>query len=351
MPKISILNPKVLLPEISKTTVDRVSMKYTSAPLERVPKADEFVSATSKAKRSNFPKKTTMGDVWIEANRKCAEAYKKDLRAAVKEIPGAEFMDEFNQSSTKELDRVLQKLNERNEIYRARGFKGTIRDYVRATVFMPEADKNYVKIVEAMKKRGYKIADDFMEDNSGNLILDAAGKPKMKPDIDVRFGENAVPSGYEDVQLRFIKADRLYELIILPGPKYASFKNKEHKMVYENFRDYGDIPFAKGEGAKQIIKALKKEFHSLTRRLYKDALARDTMGTAVTSEPITFTKENITTINKLFKDLKNMYSGHFNALPPSKRTKADFKETKTYNSLDQIEKKLREVMKEYKPIE
>lgn len=344
------------IPEITSTTISKFAKTGISVPLERVPEKDVFEVATKKVAtepklKSSSLRKTTMGDIWIARNKLSAEAYKKDLRLAVKEVPGAEFMEEFNQSSTKELDRILQKLNERNEIFKARGFNGTIRDYVRATVFMPEAEQNYTKIVKSMEKKGYKVADTFVEDADGKLILDAAGKPKMKPDIDVRFGDNAVPSGYEDVQMRFMKGGKLYELIILPGPKYASFKNKEHKMVYENFRDYKNIPFANGEGAKHIIKALKKEFHSLTKRLYKDALARDTHGNLASTEPITFTKENITTINKLLKDLKNMYSGHYNALPPSKRPHSNFKNTKTFKDLDQIEKNLREVMKEYKPID
>lgn len=48
----------------------------------------------------------------------------------------------------------------------------------------------------------------------------------MVDDIDVRFGDNAVPSGYEDVQMRFEKNGNLYELLILPGPNYLAIKIK-----------------------------------------------------------------------------------------------------------------------------
>ena len=307
-------------------------------------------------------KKPCLGDVWLAHNQALSDEFKDDVAAAVLDVPGATFIPEFNVNSVKGIQRMLDKLLKRNEEFEARGFKGTIRDYVRATAFMPDADKNYMDLVDAMKnlgkktkkggkrRKGYEIADTYVEDANGQLVKDAAGKPVMKKDIDVRFGDNATPSGYEDVQIRFAKGDDIYELLILPGPNYASFKNHEHTHVYEKFAEYDK--FLKNDvGAKQIVKGIKKEFYTLTKRLYAAAKERDISGIAANTAPITFTKENIKTIDDLFKSLKNLYRGKFNALPPSKRKDREFKNTQIAMNLDSVEKELRKVMEMYKPID
>lgn len=351
----------------AKNVVDGVniaSKKYkkrlhanVSSPLERAPKEDTFVSSSrktyTKIKNDEIPenKKTHIGDFLVHSNRKLAEAYKADLQRVAVEVPGASFIMDANKSSTKELKSILGKLSSRSDQFSERGYKGVIRDGVRATMFLPDADKNYTKIIEAMNKKGYKIAKNFAEDSNGNIVLNSDGFPKMVDDIDVRFGKNAVPSGYEDVQMRFEKGNNLYELLILPGPNYAAFKNKEHKLIYENFRAYKEKGLRSDEGAKQIIKAIQAEFHKVTRQLYKQALERDVLGSRnVSATPITFTQEGIDTVNNLFKSLKTLYRGKFDALPPSKRAKIDFKQTKNYKNLDMLENGLREFMEEYKPI-
>lgn len=328
-----------------------------SSTFERTPKEDTFVSPNTntytRIKNNEVPesKKTRIGDFLVHSNRKLAEAYKADLQRVAVEVPGASFIMEANKSSTKELKSILSKLASRSDQFSERGYRGVIRDGVRATIFLPDADKNYTKIVEAMKRKGYKVAKNFAEDSNGNIVLNSDGFPKMVDDIDVRFGKNAVPSGYEDVQMRFEKGKELYELLILPGPNYAAFKNKEHKLIYENFRAYKDKGLRDDEGAKQIIKAIQAEFHKITRQLYKQALDRDVLGSRnVSSAPVTFTEKGIETVNSLFKSLKILYRGKFDALPPSKRYMMSFKNTKNYRNLDKIENNLRQFMEEYKPI-
>ena len=327
-----------------------------STPLERSPQKDTFSVQTNKNSKTASGKKkedrrTHIGDFLVKSNMKIAEDYKSDLKRIALEVPGASFIMEANTRSAKELKSILGKLASRSEQFPERGYRGVIRDGVRATIFMPDADKNFPKVIKAMENKGYKIAKTFAEDANGNIVLNRNGMPKMVDDIDVRFGDNAVPSGYEDVQIRFEKGDKLYELLILPGPNYAVFKEKEHKMVFENLRKYKDDVFRNDEGAKQIIKAIQKEFHTVTRPLYKQALERDVLGSRnVSPEPITFTEKGIDTINKLFKSLKTLYRGKFDALPPSKKSKPDFRQTKNYRTLDMIENNLRKFMEEYKPI-
>ena len=352
---------KNIVDGVSKSAANKVRKKRgggTIQGLERSPAQDEVVisnnvnqTLSTNSSSKNIDTKNRLGDFLIAKNQKLAKLYKKDLESIAKEIPEVEFVSELNESSTKELKSTLDKLINRADQYSERGFRGVVRDGVRATVFMPAADKNYLKIVEAMEKKGYKVAKTYAEGPDGCIILDKNGLPKMVPDIDVRFGANAVPSGYEDVQMRFEKNGALYELLILPGANYMAFKNKEHKLVFENFRQYKALGLMGDDGAKLIVKAIQKEFHGLTRKLYADAFRKDIEGRKAVSSVITLSEDSIEKLNNLFKSLKNLYHGKFNSLPPSKRYKFDFKQTKNYKNLDMLEQNLRQVMEMYKPIE
>lgn len=345
-----------------RVTVKKVRKKLgggTSANLERTPKKDSFeVSDSNLIKRSdtttetqkNVSSKNCIGDFLVKQNRKLANQYVNDLEAVAQAIPEASFYREVNKSSTKELPSILDKIARRTDQYSERGFSGVIRDGVRGTLFLPDADKNYVKVVKAMEKKGYKVAKTYAEDKNGNIILGRDGMPKMVDDIDVRFGDNSVPSGYEDIQMRFEKNGNLYELLILPGPNYAAIKNKEHSLVFENFRKYDAAKITDDDGAKQIVKGIKKIYHGLTRRLYEDAKLRDKFGASKASQ-ITFSKEDVEKADNLFKSLKTLFLGKYNALPPSKRSKPRFKDTERYKTLDAIEQNLRNVLDLYKPID
>ncbi len=354
-------------PKVSKvvdgtaTNVTKRSHKKTrrtsSSRLERTPQKDTFALTDTSAKplvRKSERKtdtKNRLGDFFVSKNKQLAIRYMADLEEVAQAIPEASFHREINKSSTKELTSILDKLSRRTEQYSERGYSGVIRDGVRGTIFLPDADRNYHKVVKEMQKRGYKIAKTFAEDSEGNIILDKSGLPKMVDDIDVRFGDNAVPSGYEDVQMRFEKNGNLYELIFLPGPNYAAIKNKEHELVFENFRLYDAAKITNDDGAKQIVKGIKKIFHRLTRRLYADAKARDQFGAVKASQIITFSKEDVESADNLFKSLKTLFLGKFNATPPSKRSKPNFKQTENFKKLDAIEQNLRKVMELYKPID
>ena len=327
------------------------SARHSEPVYQHNPKNDAFIKSmkTETAKKDT---KTHIGDFLVAKNKVLAEKYKDDLEAMTIQIPEVSFFREANNTSAKELNKILEKIQKRDEQFKERGYKGVIRDGVRATIFMPDANKNYMKCVEWMqKKKGYKIAKNFAEDKEGNLILDAKGKPKMIDDIDVRFGENACASGYEDVQIRFQKGDVLYELLILPGPHYMSAKNREHDLVYDQFKKYKAFGFEKDAGAKSIIKAINARFMELTKTWYAEALLKDKKGVGVAFEPKTFSKEDIKDLNDLFKSLKNLYLGKFKSLPPSKRSRANFKDTKTFQNLHDIEINLRKVMEMYKPAE
>lgn len=321
--------------------------------LERMPKADTFErSKTGKPdKRSEYTSgNMNLGDFVILRNKKLAEKYKDDLEILAQRIPEVTFFRAANETSTKEMKSILAKIEKRSAQFLERGYRGVVRDSVRARIFMPDADKNFNKIIEEMKKMKYKVALNFVDDAQGNAVRNPDGTFKMVDDIDVRFGKNARKSGYEDVQIRFQKGDVLYEMIILPGPNYMNFANIEHE-VFENIKKYTNYGFDKDMGAKQIIAAISEKFAGVTRRLYAEALLRDKGGAKKITEPTTFTPEEVKEINALFKSLENLFLGKFNSLPPSKRSKQIFRETRTYAQLHLLEANLKKFMELYKPIQ
>lgn len=198
--------------EAASNTVKRNRVKLKGpqgSQLERMPKVDT-VTINGKTKTAaideNSSKGMRIGDFFVEQNRKHAERYLNDLADMAQEFPDVTFVRAHNVHSTKSLDSTLSKLARADEqLFEKGGFHGAVRDGMRATLYMPNANKNYQKIVEAMHKRGYRIASTFAEDSKGFMVLGEDGVPKMAKDIDIRFGTKAQPSGYEDVQMRFEK--------------------------------------------------------------------------------------------------------------------------------------------------
>lgn len=293
-------------------------------------------------------KKTRVGDFLFRANKKEADVFTSDIEAVAQEIPAASFSREANKSSAKSTDRTVEKVYKNKNLFAQGGLNAAVRDGKRGTIFIPNPEQNYPQIVEAFEKRGYRIADTYMADSDGNIILGEDMLPKMVKDLDVRCGDNAVPSGYEDVQMRFEKKGKIFELLVLPGPNYLEFKNKEHEMVYELFDKYKSQGFKDDRGAKEIINAMKEEFNIVTRQLYADAKTRDVNGAGSVTKAVTFTPKGIKKVNDYFKSLKALFAGKHAMLPPSKQKKP-FQETKTYQQLNAIEQKLQEFLTMYAP--
>lgn len=328
--------------------------KSTNSLLSGQPPRDTFESkaaSLANSKKSHKVQSTNIGDVYRLSKMKYAMQYLKDLSAVAQEIPEASFfLDLNNEHVVKSIKSMLIKLTKRSEKFQERGYKEVIRDEIRARLFLPDADKNYQKVIDAMEKRHYKVADTMAEDSNGNLILDGSEKPIYVKDIDVRFGDKAQPSGYQDVQIRFEKGKELFELILMPGPNYMKAAEEEH-AIFDIFKLYDSRGITKDIGAKQIVSAIREQFGIVTRKLYSAAEQRDKSGSAQIKEAVTFSTEGIKTLNGLFGSLKKLYFGKYKALPPSKRTAPQFKETQTYRNLNTIEHNLRKIMDLYKPIE
>lgn len=346
---------------VRKKTRHWIEKTQSKSQYERTPNADTVeVSPKAEAQKAEKKKKEeekdTKNRIWYffeQQRKRIAAPYTRDLEAVAQEIPEASFSPDANICSVKGLDSTLKKLKQNEKMFAQGGFNTAVRDGVRGTLFIPDPQKDYTKIIKAMEKRGYRIDETFLE-KDGMVVLDKNGLPKMGKDIDVRFGDNAVPSGYEDVQVRFYKGQgrnkKIYELIILPGPNYLNFKNKEHELIYEQFRDYKDFGFREDRGAKSIINSMKDVYNSLTRRLYADAKSRDVNGAASVTEAITFSKKDVKQVKEYMKSLKELFAGKYAMLPPSKQVKP-FRETQKYKKLDELEQKLLVALDIYKPIE
>lgn len=360
IPKIKSFKSKKANEEtaIPKRTRHKKSWRarVVSSKLERTPASDTVeikgkeVKPAEKKKRTTVSK-TNIGDIFTAGKRELARAYLSDLDDVAQAVPGATFIREVNsETSVKKITSIIGKLAKREDKYNERGYKEVIRDEIRARMFMLDADQNYQKIIDEMAKKKYKVATTFEEDAKGNLIFDSNNNPIKIPDVDVRFGDKAQASGYQDVQIRFEKGGMLYELIIMPGPNYMFAANKEH-AIYDQFKRYDSLGLTRDVGAKQIVNALKQEVGKVTRKLYDAAEMRDRYGSAAAQDPVSFSPDEIKTINGLLSSLKKLFLGKFNTLSPSKKTAPEFKDTKTALNLSDIEQNLRMLLEPFKPKE
>ena len=164
--KIPKIKPKVTDNKTSIAPAKKVrhkrswKSKIVRPKLERSPVADTFQSKTVESanpikKEKRIPsKKTSLGDIYTASKEELAETYLNDLEFVAQMVPGATFIREANTKNLiKQIKAIIDKLAKREDKYSERGYKEVIRDEIRARMFMLDADQNYEKIIEAMKKK------------------------------------------------------------------------------------------------------------------------------------------------------------------------------------------------------
>lgn len=159
-----------------------------------------------------------------------------------------------------------------SKVARSGNFK--VPDTIRATVYCSNSyDLDSLnKLLAEMKKRGYVLAET--EESVANLLKrgyiassDELNNPraeKLIPDLDIRLDDvseqiTKLPdelkysigkpqkSGYEDIQMRFVrdfdkkKNPVQHELIVLFGPNYAKAKHDESTYVYNFLRQFEEL--------------------------------------------------------------------------------------------------------------
>jgi len=194
-----------------------------------------------------------------------------------------------------------------------------IPDRIRATLY----NKNiynmeilFNHILPEFEKHGYEIA--YVE-KSLDYALMKGYTPSQKdiehgymlcPDIDIRLNRKYVEniesipqkykyslgepqeSGYEDIQIRFIKSDgnshpmALRELIILSGPEYAKAKHDESENIYSYTRQFKKLNILNSKNKDETIELLKQYIknitdifsYEITQKLYGNAMSFDRVG-------------------------------------------------------------------------
>ncbi len=184
----------------------------------------------------------------------------------------------------------------------ARSGSFDVPDLIRTTLYVKNIyDKDLInnKLLPAMEKRGYVLA-----------------KVKNKPDIDFRYGDNRIESGYEDIQMRFVNVinpKTKHELIILFGPNYAKAKHDESEKVYNLTRQAKElhIDFENAEVGspefkiKRYIELINIMFkRKVSQKLFENAKNKDFYGIDEAAE-IYFSDENIALLRNYFEAIKD----------------------------------------------
>ena len=209
--------------------------------------------------------------------------------------------------SIKDTNRVIEKIETSKSF--------DIRDQIRATMYMKDPyDVDFVleKFLPKMKEQGYELA-----------------KKDGEFDIDFRLNSDdlsgANPSGYEDIQMRFVKVGEskkkktCHELIILFGPIYHEAKNLEHDLVFEHTRQFKklhvyDTTAKIGTPESKIKRAIEDivEIYNtqVSKPLYSNAKDREYYHEKG-EKSIFFTNENVRRIKNDFYELYENIETHY----------------------------------------
>ena len=210
--------------------------------------------------------------------------------------------------SIKDTDRVIEKIETSKSF--------DIRDQIRATMYMKDPyDVDFVleKFLPKMKENGYELA-----------------KKDGEFDIDFRLNSDdlsgANPSGYEDIQMRFVKIGEskkkktCHELIILFGPIYHEAKNLEHDLVFEHTRQFKklhvyDTTAKIGTPESKIKRAIEDiiEIYNtqVSKPLYSNAKDKEYYHREKEEKSIFFTNENVRSIKNDFYELYENIEIHY----------------------------------------
>lgn len=203
------------------------------------------------------------------------------------------------------------------KVLRSKTFR--IPDWLRATQYSKniyDMDILFNHILPAYKNLGYTVAEvempleDAMKRGYTPSKEDIENGYVKLPDIDIRLDEEeieniqAIPkrykyslgkpqeSGYEDIQIRFVKKkgghskqSLLHELIILTGPEYARVKHEESEKIYSYIRQFKELNILNSEDKNTVklirdrIKVVKETFSDeITKKLYGNAMSLDMTG-------------------------------------------------------------------------
>lgn len=247
-----------------------------------------------------------------------------------------------------ELNPVKSPESYTSKIVRSKNFK--VPDTIRATLYMKEPyDLSflYERLLPEMRKRGYVLADtempvkDLMKRGYIPSVQDLS-KEDMHisvPDLDIRLEDvsdqlSKLPlelkysigkpqkSGYEDIQMRFVRDFDVrenpvqHELIILFGKNYAEAKHIESEKVYSHLRKFDELNMkfedktigSNSLRAHRYVELIKQMFRGkVSQKLFMNAKNKDLYD--INDElAIHFSEDDINRLSNYFIGLKNRLS-------------------------------------------
>lgn len=269
-----------------------------------------------------------------------------------------------------------------SKVIRSKSFK--VPDEIRATIYCnsPYDLDNLNLLLGEMKKRGYVLDNAEMSikelmkrgyNPSADDLKDVS-KAIEVPDLDIRLEDvndqiSKLPqelkysvghpqkSGYEDIQIRFIRDFDLadnpmpHELIILFGPNYAQAKHIESEMVYANLRKFGELNMkftdktigSNQQKAARYIDLIQEMFRGkVSKKLFLNAKNKDLYDLS-DELLIAFTKEDSGMLANYFNGLRarvqKCYNDAKNTLNPSNYAVKQLitehrQDTKTINEIE-----------------
>lgn len=252
--------------------------------------------------------------------------------------------------------------------------------------------ESHNKYFRELKKLGYDYDDtkkflatyykEGRTPNKEEFIEIVKSLKKEMPDIDVRLKKKRInmdglpdeykyfigkpqKSGYEDIQIRFIRdIDKenpkpvYHELLIQFGPTYNRNAYKEHKMVYEPLRLFDELHIpvdtpVKGEvnfkdypekGVEKFISDIKDMFRSgVSKKLINNGKNEDFFRNTEDNEEIFFTDKDIEKFERRFKNIKGFLREYYNQETDRARISS--------LATDQIEKDFKDDLKKINKIQ
>lgn len=262
--------------------------------------------------------------------KKYAEEFFEALRNTVKELSdyGYSFDEEYAMRNPVKSVKSMS-----SKIIRSGSFD--VPDIIRTTVFNKNLyDLELVnnRFLPLMEKNGFLLAKQ-----NGKLDIDyrleGIGKPQ--------------PSGYEDIQMRFIKKNGgknkvKHELITLFGPNYAKAKHEESEKVYGILRQFKELHMDCTENVEIGSHAFKANRYinlisdmitsKISKKLYSNAKNKDYYGIDDVAK-VHFTDENKSLLTNYFNGLndnvKDYYKEKFDTAKSSMIAKIQLKKDKS----------------------
>lgn len=231
-----------------------------------------------------------------------------------------------------------------SKIVRSGKFK--VPDTIRATLYCNNLyDLDTLNsLLSEMQKRGYVLSDTGMETEEmikrgyipPNKDINSLPKEITAPDLDIRLEDvrsqvaklppelrysigRPQKSGYEDIQMRFVRDfDKKrnpiqHELIILFGPNYSKAKQEEYDNVYSSLRLFDELNMeftdktigSNQHKANRYIDLIKQMFRGkVSEKLFLNAKNKDLY--EISEEiPISFSTTDINMFDNYFSGLND----------------------------------------------